>query len=183
MGFFSVPPAYPTRVRITPRKLPNRESGPQNQPSANVAVLVGVEISICGVAASVTALFSVSSIVFLSFAEPQAATPQTSITMNALVTAILWAGVAALMESVIDHTSLAVRANHKTHHRPRLRAAGDLLEPCASEHGGQAVEGEEVGRAGLLRFDRVALHNPAPAIPHVIQRSLQQSPRNPSASV
>ena len=35
-----VPPAYPTWVRITPGRLPNRESGPQNQPSAKVAVSV-----------------------------------------------------------------------------------------------------------------------------------------------
>jgi hypothetical protein len=33
-----VPPAYPTRVRITPGRLPNWESGPQNQPRAKVAV-------------------------------------------------------------------------------------------------------------------------------------------------
>ena len=38
MGFFSVPPAYPTRVRQTPGNAPNWASGPQNQPSANVAV-------------------------------------------------------------------------------------------------------------------------------------------------
>lgn len=32
------PPQYPTRVRMTPGTLPNWESGPQNQPSAKVAV-------------------------------------------------------------------------------------------------------------------------------------------------
>ena len=40
MGLLDVPPAYPTRVRITPSRLPNRESGPQNQPKANVAVFI-----------------------------------------------------------------------------------------------------------------------------------------------
>lgn len=33
-----VPPVYPTRVRTTPGMLPNRESTPQNQPRAKVAV-------------------------------------------------------------------------------------------------------------------------------------------------
>jgi hypothetical protein len=36
------PPAYPTRVRTTPGRLPNRESGPQNHPMAKVAVFVSV---------------------------------------------------------------------------------------------------------------------------------------------
>src|SRR5512146_10512 len=40
VGFFVAPPVYPTRVRMTPGRLPNRESGPQNQPRANVAVSV-----------------------------------------------------------------------------------------------------------------------------------------------
>jgi hypothetical protein len=35
-----VPPAYPTRVRTIPGRLPNWESGPQNQPNAKVAVLI-----------------------------------------------------------------------------------------------------------------------------------------------
>lgn len=35
-----MPPAYPTRVRITPFNCPNRASGPQNQPRENVAVSV-----------------------------------------------------------------------------------------------------------------------------------------------
>lgn len=45
-----MPPVYPTLVRITPAILPNQESGPQNQPSANVAVFTvdGIFISICG---------------------------------------------------------------------------------------------------------------------------------------
>lgn len=38
MGFLEVPPVYPTRVRLTPVRLPNWESGPQNQPRAKVAV-------------------------------------------------------------------------------------------------------------------------------------------------
>ncbi len=42
MGYFFVPPVYPTRVLTTPGMIPNWESGPQNQPSAIVAV------SICG---------------------------------------------------------------------------------------------------------------------------------------
>jgi len=44
---------YPTRVRRTPARLPNRESGPQNQPKAKVAVSVtpGREASIGGIAA------------------------------------------------------------------------------------------------------------------------------------
>ena len=51
VGLFDVPPAYPTRVRTTPGILPNRESGPQNQPSANVAVSVftGALKSISGI--------------------------------------------------------------------------------------------------------------------------------------
>ena len=40
MGYSFRPPEYPTRVLTIPSKLPNRESGPQNQPNANVAVLV-----------------------------------------------------------------------------------------------------------------------------------------------
>lgn len=40
MGSFVVPPAYPTRVRITPFNCPNRASGPQNHPRENVAVSV-----------------------------------------------------------------------------------------------------------------------------------------------
>ncbi len=37
-GFTVDPPVYPTRVRRTPGRLPNRESGPRNQPKAKVAV-------------------------------------------------------------------------------------------------------------------------------------------------
>lgn len=33
-----VPPEYPTSVETTPSRLPNRASGPQNQPMAKVAV-------------------------------------------------------------------------------------------------------------------------------------------------
>jgi len=53
VGFSVDPPAYPTRVRRTPGRLPNRESGPQNQPKAKVAVSVtpGREASIGGTAA------------------------------------------------------------------------------------------------------------------------------------
>ena len=48
VGFSVDPPVYPTRVRRTPWRLPNRESGPQNQPKAKVAVSVtpGREASI-----------------------------------------------------------------------------------------------------------------------------------------
>ena len=61
-----VPPAYPTRVRITPSILPNWESGPQNQPNAKVAVSVsvGAEVSCVGIVALGTELFSFA--VFLS---------------------------------------------------------------------------------------------------------------------
>ena len=37
VGDSEVPPAYPTDVPSTPLRLPYRESGPQNHPSANVA--------------------------------------------------------------------------------------------------------------------------------------------------
>ena len=37
VGFSADPPVYPTRVRRTPGRLPNRESGPQNQPRAKFA--------------------------------------------------------------------------------------------------------------------------------------------------
>jgi hypothetical protein len=52
-GFTVDPPVYPTRVRRTPGRLPNRESGPQNQPKAKVAVSVapGRDASIGGIAA------------------------------------------------------------------------------------------------------------------------------------
>ncbi|HSA78477.1 MAG TPA: hypothetical protein VLG72_06430 [Nitrospirota bacterium] len=50
MGFCFFPPAYPTRVLTTPARLPNRESGPQNQPIAKVAVAIcfGELVSIRG---------------------------------------------------------------------------------------------------------------------------------------
>src|SRR3990172_5198776 len=53
VGFSVEPPVYPTRVRRTPGRLPNRESGPQNQPKAKVAVSVppGRDRSIGGIAA------------------------------------------------------------------------------------------------------------------------------------
>ncbi len=35
-----MPPVYPTRVRTTPSMIPNRDSDPQNQPMAKVAVSV-----------------------------------------------------------------------------------------------------------------------------------------------
>lgn len=52
VGFSVDPPVYPTRVRRTPGRLPNRESGPQNQPKAKVAVSVtpGRFASIGGIA-------------------------------------------------------------------------------------------------------------------------------------
>jgi hypothetical protein len=40
VGFSVVPPAYPTGVLTTPLTTPNLESGPQNQPRANVAVSI-----------------------------------------------------------------------------------------------------------------------------------------------
>lgn len=43
-----MPPVYPTRVRTTPAILPKRESGPQNQPRAKVAISV-----VAGAAASI----------------------------------------------------------------------------------------------------------------------------------
>jgi hypothetical protein len=51
VGFSVDPPVYPTRVRRTPGRLPNRESGPQNQPKAKVAVSVtpGRDASIGGI--------------------------------------------------------------------------------------------------------------------------------------
>jgi len=54
VGFSVDPPVYPTRVRRTPARLPNRESGPQNQPKAKVAVSVtpGRDASIGGIAAA-----------------------------------------------------------------------------------------------------------------------------------
>jgi hypothetical protein len=53
VGFSVDPPVYPTRVRRPPARLPNRESGPQNQPKAKVAVSVtpGRDASIGGIAA------------------------------------------------------------------------------------------------------------------------------------
>ena len=64
MGFSVVPPAYPTRVRITPLRLPNRESGPQNQPRANVAVSVstGAAASIGGIVCFGIIVFSFSAV-------------------------------------------------------------------------------------------------------------------------
>jgi hypothetical protein len=52
VGFFFVPPVYPTRVRTTPLRLPNRESAPQNHPTAKVAVSVfaGAAASMGGIA-------------------------------------------------------------------------------------------------------------------------------------
>jgi len=56
-----------------PGILPNRESGPQNQPSANVAVSVwvGAEASMGDIVALGTELVFVGVIVFLSFVEPR----------------------------------------------------------------------------------------------------------------
>ena len=67
MGLLEVPPAYPTLVRMTPPILPNRESGPQNQPKAKVAVsvLIGTEVSIGGTVALGVKLFSLSSLLLL----------------------------------------------------------------------------------------------------------------------
>jgi hypothetical protein len=51
VGFFKVPPEYPTLVRTTPLVLPNKASGSQKQPIANVAVSVspGADTSIGGI--------------------------------------------------------------------------------------------------------------------------------------
>jgi hypothetical protein len=51
VGFFRVPPEYPTLVRTTPLVLPNKASGSQKQPIANVAVSVsaGADASIGGI--------------------------------------------------------------------------------------------------------------------------------------
>ena len=67
MGFSFTPPAYPTRVRTTPSRLPNRESVPQNQPRAKVAVsvLIGAEASMGGIVALGTILFSLSVVLVL----------------------------------------------------------------------------------------------------------------------
>jgi len=53
VGLSDVPPVYPTRVLTTPGRLPNRESGPQNHPRANVALSVsaGAEASMGGISA------------------------------------------------------------------------------------------------------------------------------------
>jgi len=50
VGFVDVPPVYPARVRTTPARLPNWESGPQNHPNAKVAVSIsaGMLLSIGG---------------------------------------------------------------------------------------------------------------------------------------
>ena len=66
-----MPPAYPTRVRTTPVRLPNRESGPQNQPRAKVAVsvLVGAERSIGGIATLASMPLWVMSILLVSLLE------------------------------------------------------------------------------------------------------------------
>ena len=87
MGVLVVPPVYPTRVRITPLMLPNWASGPQNQPSANVAVSVWV-----GAAASRGGIAALNP-------------PNRSPTTHALITTILRFDVAALFRSAIDYTS------------------------------------------------------------------------------
>lgn len=54
-------------MRTTPSILPNRESGPQNQPSAKVAfsILVGIVASIGGILISSIMLLSSSTILLL----------------------------------------------------------------------------------------------------------------------
>jgi hypothetical protein len=62
-----LPPVYPTRVRMTPLRLPNRESGPQNQPKAKVAVsiLAGADASMGGIdRLRISPLFVRSTILF-----------------------------------------------------------------------------------------------------------------------
>jgi len=66
-----VPPAYPTRVRTTPLILPNRESGPQNQPNAKVAVctVIGAKTSMGGFVKYCTGIDSVIPISGPSFVD------------------------------------------------------------------------------------------------------------------
>ena len=54
---------------MIPSKLPNRESGPQNQPNANVAVLVsaGAAASMVGILVLMVAFDFVDSIFLFSF--------------------------------------------------------------------------------------------------------------------
>jgi len=49
---------------MTPSRLPNRESGPQNQPRAKVAVSIvgGTYVSIGGISALVVTLYSFSAL-------------------------------------------------------------------------------------------------------------------------
>jgi hypothetical protein len=87
VGLLEVPPAYPTLVRMTPSILPNRESGPQNQPKAKVAVFisVGVEASILGIVALGTILFSLSVLL-----QPSTkAGNKTTIRSNEIITLIV----------------------------------------------------------------------------------------------
>ena len=70
MGFIFVPPAYPTRIRMTPLILPNRESEPQNHPRAKVAVSVlsDADTSNGGFAGCTADIFLGVGIFFGSFA-------------------------------------------------------------------------------------------------------------------
>jgi hypothetical protein len=88
--------------------LPNRESGPQNQPNANVAVSVsvGTEASVGGIVALGTGLVVARGIVFLSFVEPRKIAPKTSPIKHAPTNTILRIGVVALSRSAIGYTSI-----------------------------------------------------------------------------
>jgi hypothetical protein len=88
--------------------LPNRESGPQNQPNANVAVSVsvGAEASVGGIVALGTGLAVARVIVFLSFVEPRKIAPKTSPTKQAPTTTILRMGVVALSRSAMGYPSI-----------------------------------------------------------------------------
>jgi hypothetical protein len=85
--------------------LPNRESGPQNQPSANVAVsvLVGAAASMGGIAVRGTALL-VSVSIFLLVKPKKIPSPaNTSPTTPAATATGLWAGATILIKSAIDY--------------------------------------------------------------------------------
>jgi hypothetical protein len=76
------PPAYPTRVLMTPWRLPNRESEPQNQPNANVAVSVtdGLLVSIGGFVLSIPTIFTSSRAQFVKI---------VAVTINSTTIAII----------------------------------------------------------------------------------------------
>ena len=81
-------------MRTTPSKLPNRESGPQNQPRAKVAVsvLIGAEVSTGGMAAFGVILLSLSVLRALSQPSRKAGNMETarSTDIRALIIIILF---------------------------------------------------------------------------------------------